>query len=248
VGSLLDVLALNERHGQGDVAIFEVGKGYAKAADGTPAEWWRLAILLAGATGPVAWTRPLRSWDLDDAKGIVELIGRVLRLPDVAFAPQTDGAPLHPGRAARAAAGEGCVGLVGELHPSILEAWDLRAERVLVAELAIAGLTGGQLAPVRVAPISRFGLLERDIALVVPESVTAADVAATLRSAGGDMLRRIGLFDIYRGTPLGPGEKSLAWRAVFAAEDRALADEEVDAEVARLAAAAASVHGARLRT
>ena len=248
VGSLLDVLALNERHGQGDVAIFEVGKGYAKATDGTPAEWWRLAFLLAGATGPAAWNRPLRSWDLDDAKGIVELIGRVVGLADVDFAPYTDGAPLHPGRAVRATAGEGCAGLVGELHPSILEAWDLRAERVLVAELAIAGLAGGQLAPVRVTPISRFGPLERDIALVVPESVTAADVAATLRSAGGDMLRRIGLFDIYQGTPLGPGEKSLAWRAVFAAEDRALADEEVDAEVARLVAAAESVHGARLRT
>ncbi len=248
VGSLLDVLALNERHGRGDVAIFEVGKGYATAPDGTPAEWWRLAFLLAGATGPEAWNRPPRPFDLDDAKGIVELVGRVLGLPDVAFVPHTDGSPLHPGRAARAVAGEGCAGLVGELHPSILASWDVRAERVLVAELAIAGLAGGQLAPVRVTPIARFGPLERDIALVVPESVMAADLAATLRSAGGDLLRRIGLFDIYRGTPLEPGEKSLAWRADFAAEDRALADEEVDAVVARLVAAAASAHGARLRT
>ena len=76
----------------------------------------------------------------------------------------------------------------------------------------------------------------------------AADVLATLQSAGGTTLRRIGLFDIYRGTPLAAGEKSLAWRAVFAAEDRALADDEVDAEVARLVATAASAHGARLRT
>ena len=97
-------------------------------------------------------------------------------------------------------------------------------------------------------PTARFGPLERDIALGVPESLAAADVAATLRSAGGEMLRRIDLFDIYRGTPLGPGEKSLAWRAVFAAEDRSPADEEVDAEVARLVAAVADAHGARLRT
>ena len=248
VGSLLEVLALNERHGRGDVAIFEVGKGYAKAADGTPAEWWRLAFLLTGAAGPAAWNRPHRSYDLDDAKGIVELISHVLGLPDVAFVPHTQGTPLHPGRAARATAGTGCAGLVGELHPSILALMDVRAERVLVAELAIAGLAGGQLVPVRVTPIARYGPLERDIALVVPESVAAAAVAETLRAAGSEMLKGIVLFDIYRGTPLGPGEKSLAWRADFAADDRALADEEIDAEVARLVAAAASAHGARLRT
>jgi len=248
VGSLLDVLALNERHGRADVAIFEIGKGYAQAPDGTPAEWWRLAFLLAGTAGPPAWNRPARPFDLDDAKGIVELVGRVLGLPEPLFTLHADGAPLHPGRAALATAGQGCAGLVGELHPSIGAAWGLRAERVFVAELAIAGLAGGQLAPVRVVPVGRFPPHERDIALVVPESLAAADVLATLRAAGGTTLRRIGLFDIYRGTPLAAGEKSLAWRAVFAAEDRALTDDEVDGEVGRLVAAAASTHGARLRT
>ncbi len=101
VGSLLDVLALNERHGRGDVAIFEVGKGYAKASDGAPVEWWRLGILLAGSIGAPAWNRPSRAHDLDDAKGIVELLARVLSLPDPAWTAYTDGAPLHPGRAAR---------------------------------------------------------------------------------------------------------------------------------------------------
>jgi len=248
VASLLDVLALNERHGRGDVAIFEIGKGYAQAPDGAPAEWWRLAFLLAGASGPAAWNRPARPFDLDDAKGFVELVGRALGSPEPTFTPHVGGAPLHPGRAALAAAGDRCAGLVGELHPSILAAWDLRAERVLVAELAIAGLAGGQLVPVRVVPVARFQPLGRDIALVVPESLAAADVAATLRAAGGEMLRRIELFDIYRGTPLGSGEKSLAWRAVFAAEDRTLTDEEIDAEVDRLVAAVVSAHGARLRT
>ena len=248
VASLLDVLALNERHGRGDVAIFEIGKGYAQAPDGAPAEWWRLAFLLAGASGPAAWNRPARPFDLDDAKGFVELVGRALGNPEPTFTPHVGGAPLHPGRAALAAAGDRCAGLVGELHPSILAAWDLRAERVLVAELAIAGLAGGQLVPVRVVPVARFQPLGRDIALVVPESLAAADVAATLRAAGGEMLRRIELFDIYRGTPLGSGEKSLAWRAVFAAEDRTLTDEEIDAEVDRLVAAVVSAHGARLRT
>jgi phenylalanyl-tRNA synthetase beta chain len=248
VGSLLDVLALNERHGRGDVAIFEVGKGYAQAPDGAPAEWWRLAFLVTGSAGATAWNLPARQYDLDDAKGIVELMARVLALPDPAYAPHLDGAPLHPGRAARAVAPGALAGLVGELHPSVLAAWDLRAERVLVAELAISGLSAGQLVPVRVAPVGRFQPLERDLALVVPEPLAAADLAATLRGAGGDTLRQVALFDIYRGAPLAAGEKSLAWRVVFAADERALTDEEVDADVARLVSAVASAHGARLRT
>ena len=248
VGSLLDVLALNERHGRGDLAIFEVGKGYARAADGTPAEWWRLAFLLAGASGAAAWNRPSRAFDLDDAKGVVELLAEVLGLAEVQYATHAAGPPLHPGRAARATAGEALAGLVGELHPSVLATWDLRAERVIVAELAISGLSGGQLGPVRVAPIPRSQSLERDLAVVVPEALPAAEVAATIRGAGPGTLRRVALFDVYRGAPLAAGEKSLAWRLVFGADDRALTDAEVDAGVAALAAALAAAHGARLRT
>lgn len=248
VGSLLEVLALNERHGRGDVAVFEIGKGYAKTPEGAPAEWWRLAFLVTGSATAPAWNLPARPYDLDDAKGIVDLIGAVVGAPDMAYVPHRDGPPLHPGRAARIATGGSLAGLVGEIHPTVLAAWDLRAERVLVAELAISGLSGGQLRPVRVVPVARFQPVERDLAIVVPEPLAAADVAATLRAAGGDTLRRVALFDVYRGAPLAAGEKSLAWRATFAAEERALADDEVDADMARLVAAVASTHGARLRT
>ena len=248
VASLLDVLALNERHGRGDVAIFEIGKGYAQAPDGSPAEWWRLAFLVTGAAGATAWNLPARPYDLDDGKGIVELVARVLSLPGLAWAPQEDGAPLHPGRAARGAVQGAVAGLVGELHPSVLAGWDLRAERVVVGEFAISGLSGGQLVPVRTLPVGRFPSHERDLALVVPEPLAAADLAATLREAGGETLRLVTLFDIYRGAPLEAGEKSLAWRVVFAADERALTDQEVDAIVARLVSAVATVHGARLRT
>ena len=248
VGSLLDVLALNERHGRADVAIFEVGKGYAKAPDGAPAEWWRLGLLLAGSSGAPAWNRPPRTYDLDDAKGIVELLARVVAVPEPGWSPHTGGAPLHPGRAARVMAPGWLAGFVGELHPSILAAWDLRAERVLVAELAIRGLSAGQVPPVRVAPVGRVQPAERDLALIVDEALPAADLAATLRSAGGERLRELALFDIYRGAPLTAGEKSLAWRAVFAADERVLTDDEVDADVARLVSAAVTAHGARLRS
>ena len=73
VPSLLDVLATNERHGRERIALFEVGKGYARGEDG-PREWWRVAFVLSGAAEPAAWMRPARPYDLDDAKAIVELL------------------------------------------------------------------------------------------------------------------------------------------------------------------------------
>ncbi len=270
VASLLDVLALNERHGRRDVAIFEIGKGYAAAPagaapaggrrgapdgaapDGAAREWWRLGLLLAGDAAPAAWNRPARPADLDDAKGLVELIAATDGLAEPAFAPWTAGPPLHPGRTARARAtaadgSVGLAGLVGELHPDVLSAWDLRSERVYVAELAVAGLDAGGSVVVRVRPLGRYPGVERDLAVVVGEATQAAEVAATLRAAGGPILRDVRLFDVYRGAPLTPGEKSLAWRVTFRHDERTLAEDEVEAAMRALLDAAAVAHGARLR-
>jgi phenylalanyl-tRNA synthetase beta chain len=248
VASLLDVLALNERHGRLDVAIFEIGKGYATGPHDSPTEWWRLAFLLAGSAVPTSWSLPGRAWDLEDGKAIVALVARVIGAPDPGFAASVEGAPLHPGRAALAAAGELVAGLVGELHPAALARWDLRSERVLVGELAIAGLGSGQLPVIRVETIGRHPGAERDLAVVVTEETAAGDVAATLRAAGAPVLRSVRLFDVYRGAPLAAGEKSLAWRIGLRADDRQLDEGEVDGVMSRLVAALGRDHGARLRT
>ncbi len=248
VGSLLDVLAANERHGRRDVRIFEVGKGYAAVDAGSTGEWWRLAFVLAGDIEEAAWNRPARAADLDDAKGLVELLCRVLGLSAPAFAPHRDGYPLHPGRAARAVVPGALAGLVGELHPEALATWDLRSERVLVAELAIEGLEAGSRAPARVVPIPRFPGVERDLAVVVAEDVAAGAVAATIEGAAGPEIRRVELFDVYRGIPLAAGEKSLACRLVFRAAERTLTEDEVERAVEAVVEAVRAAHGARIRT
>jgi len=248
VGSLLDVLALNERHGLRDVAIFEIGKGYAQRADGSPAEWWRLGFLLAGDALPSTWSLPGRPWDVEDAKAVAALIARTIGAAAPTFRAHVAGVPLHPGRAAIAAVPGSLAGLVGEIHPETLAAWDVRAERVLAGELAVDGLAGGQLAPVRVLPVGRHAATERDLAVVVGEGVPAGDLAATLRAAGGDLLRSVALFDVYRGAPLGASEKSLAWRLEVEGAEHALDEGEVDALMAELMGAVAAAHGGRLRT
>jgi hypothetical protein len=116
-------------------------------------------------------------------------------------------AVLHPGRAAFADVPDRLSAIVGELHPSLAEVLELGPGRVVVGEVAIRGLTLGSVPVVRVRPIGRYPAVERDLAVVVPETTPAVAVDETIRSAAGPLLVSSRLFDIYRGLPLGPGEK-----------------------------------------
>ncbi len=246
LGSLLDVVGVNLRHGTQDVAVFEIGKGYARTGE-SPREWWRLAFALVGAAEPVSWNRAARPYDLDDAKGVIELLAQRLGLGRPVYAAETAEVLFHPGRTARAAIPGRLHGLVGELQPRLLDAWELRTTgRVIVAEVAVEGLAGGRPAPEHAAFVGRFPEVDRDLAIVVAEAVHASSVEAVLRESAGDLLRDMRLFDIYRGVPLDGGEKSLAFRLRFGAATRTLTEAEVDEAVAAVVAALGTI-GARLR-
>jgi phenylalanyl-tRNA synthetase beta chain len=248
LGSLLEVVSTNQRQARPDVAIFEVGKGYGASEDGdTTHEWWRLGLALTGSVQPPAWNQPARSFDLDDAKGIIESIAERLGAPRPVYDRLTDDPRLHPGRAARVLAGEVISGRVGEVHPSVLDALELRADRVVVAELAIAGLSGGRPSAARVIAPSRQPAIERDLAVIVALDTPAAAVETAVRRHGGPLLRSVRLFDIYQGRPLEADERSLAYRLAFQADDRTLVEAEVDGAVAAITDGLREDVGGRLR-
>ncbi|HEX5239864.1 MAG TPA: phenylalanine--tRNA ligase subunit beta, partial [Candidatus Limnocylindrales bacterium] len=251
VGSLAGIADSNVRRGTADVAIFEVGKGYGQVGD-EPREWWRLGIALAGRFEEPAWNRAARAVDVDDAKGLVErvaeLVGGRDALAALRYAAMTDEPLLHPGRSARVSAGDILRGVVGELHPRVLADADLRLDRLVVAELSIAGLGGGSLATLPAVAPARFPAVERDLAVIVGASAEAGPVLATIRSAAGPLLADVRLFDVYRGRPLAEGERSLAVRLRFAAPDRTLTESEVEAAIGSVVAALEREHGARLRS
>ncbi len=248
LGGLLEVMADNQRRGRDGVAIFETGSGYGALDDETVAGWWRLGFALTGPARPAAWDRTPPDWDLDEAKGIVELLASNLGLPTVTWARLADDPRLHPGRAARVSAGEGLSGRVGELHPLLLEALELRASRVIVGQLAIAGLSAGSPPVPTGRTPSRHPAIGRDLAIVVADDRSAADVDASLRRHGGLLLSSVTLFDIYRGRPLPDGHRSLAYRLVFAAPDRTLTEADVEAAVTAVTAGLAADVGGVLRT
>ena len=252
VGSLVEVVDSNVRHGHGDVALFEIGKGYGAATDATP-EWWRLGLALTGAFEVPAWNKPRRDADLDDAKGVIELIAHVLGAGTPEYRPLTSEPILHPGRSAtidaRRPNGDLAIaGVVGELHPRLAEAWGLRGRRVIVAEISVTGLTGGALPVVAAEPLPRFQPIERDLTVDVPDSVPAAEVTRHVREGGGAVLLEAALVGTYRGHPLGPDERSLTFRLRFGAPDRALAESEIDGAIGTISGALTHHVGARIRS
>ncbi|HET7181130.1 MAG TPA: phenylalanine--tRNA ligase subunit beta, partial [Candidatus Limnocylindrales bacterium] len=251
VGSLVEVVDGNARHGQADVAFFEVGKGYGRVGE-SPREWWRLGLALAGAFEPGSWNQPRRDADLDDAKGAIELLARQLGADPPRYTAVTDEPILHPGRSARVEAhfanGDIAIaGAVGELHPRLVEDWGLRVRRVIVGELSVAGLAGGSLPVVLAVPPPRVPPVERDLTVDVPDRVPAGDVTAAIHAAGGALLAGAALVGTYRGHPLGPDERSLTYRLRFGGGEAPTSEAEVDAAIGTISGVLTANLGARIR-
>jgi phenylalanyl-tRNA synthetase beta chain len=245
---LLEVMAQNARLRE-RLWFFEVGPVYLPNGAGElPAEPRRLAIGVAGRVVPASWrdTDPCGA-DFFDLKGVVEVLLSGLHLGAVAFEPATH-PTFAPGRTTRVLVEGHEVGFLGEVHPQVRSAFDLPPGPVCLAEFDLDALLACVRLTYRVAAVPRFPPALQDIALVVNEEISAADLTAVVRSAGGPLLADVRLFDVYRGPQLPSGQKSLAFSLVFQAADRTLTDAEVEAEKHRIVEAVARRLGARLRS
>ena len=222
LGSLLHVARHNAARGQGVPAIFESGRVY-RATDATlPAEHHALGALLPG--------------DVFAAKAYVEALLDALRVP-VAFA--ADPQPfLHPGRSTAVLADGLPVGWGGDVHPLVAAEWDL--DGVAAFELDLDAVIAHAAPVAQYEDLTSFPELREDIAIVVAEDVPAATVLQAVRDAGGKLLARAEVFDVYRGEQIPAGRTSLAIALTFRARDRTLTDADVapvrEKIVARLAA------------
>jgi phenylalanyl-tRNA synthetase beta chain len=120
------------------------------------------------------------------------------------------------------------VGSFGQLHPKTAEAYGLTGHPVLAGEFDLEAILAAVPARYSYMPVPRFPAALRDIAVVVDEAVSAGQAAAEIRTAGGQLLSTVRLFDLYRGEGIPPGQKSLAYALTYQAEDRTLTDKEVD--------------------
>jgi phenylalanyl-tRNA synthetase beta chain len=245
LGSLLDVARHNRARGAGTLRLFEAGAVYLPTEPGPlPREPYYAGALLAGAAHPPSWRDPQpRPVDFFAAKGVLQGLMDALRAD---WRLERAAEPfLHPGRAARILVAGMPAGWVGEVHPLVAAQWDLR-DTVAAFELDLDAVPEPQIALYR--ELSEFPDVREDIAVVVPDHVTAAQLLALVRHAGGRLLADAQVFDVYRDPErLGEGNVSLALRLTYRAGDRTLTDEEVAERREAIADAVADQMGGRIR-
>jgi phenylalanyl-tRNA synthetase beta chain len=231
---LLEALATNASHQMTDARLFEVGHVFMPRREEdvdrpVHEERW-VGLALTGLRQPRAWHAVRERVDLYDAKGMAELVLAAAGVSDWGARPwPEDAGPryLEPGRGSRLMAGGREVGSFGELAWPVREAFDLAAP-VFVAELSLSTLLTLPPWTPRHVTLPRYPGVQRDLALIVPDVVTAGEVEAALRAMRLPLLTRIVLFDVYTGDQIGPGRRSLAWSLTFQAPDHTLRDSEVN--------------------
>ncbi|MEP6910958.1 MAG: phenylalanine--tRNA ligase subunit beta [Actinomycetota bacterium] len=217
--SLVDAVHRNVELGSERIALFEIARAYLPDGE-LPDEHTHVAGIVEGG-----WSR---------AKGIVEAIYAALKA-DPVFERTTDDL-LHPGKAARVGAG-----LVGELHPSVIDgAWG-------AFELDLGALQEAANEEIRYVDVITYPAVHQDLAFTVPEDVAAGDLITAARDAAGPELREMRAFDVYRGDQVGEGKKSIAFAVSFQSSERTLSDEDASGLREKIVEALAKGFGAELR-
>jgi phenylalanyl-tRNA synthetase beta chain len=218
--SLLDPVRRNADAGVEDVALFEVARVYRDVGEPLPQERWHVSGIADGGFAEAKWA--------------VEQIYSALGLDPVY--ERTSAPFLHPGKSARTAEG-----WLGELHPALLDGlWG-------AFELDLDALADSAPEVVAFDPVSPYPEVRQDLAFVVDEEVSAAELLAAIREAAGELLRELEVFDEYRGEQIGEGKRSLAFRLAFGSPEGTLTDEDVAPVRASIVDALASRFDAVLR-
>ena len=249
-GSILETLASNRRISQsGPMRLFEIGRVYLQKEEAKerelPEEREMLVGVLSGRRFPVSWQAPEGDLGFFDAKGMLEEMFAVVGV-SVAYEAGADSV-LHPGRTARMTCGGTPVGVVGEVHPKVLESFDLGSELVALFEVDLRLLANlATQADRRYESASRFPESHRDLALIVGADVSSDDVKALIEA--NRLVTSATPFDVYSGEGVPAGKKSIAYRVVYQSKSSTLTSQQVDGAQRDIVRRLRRRLGAELRT
>ncbi|MCB8943566.1 MAG: phenylalanine--tRNA ligase subunit beta [Ardenticatenaceae bacterium] len=249
LASVMDIATNNSRF-QERLALFELGLVYLVDEDAIlPQELTRLAMVMTGQRGVTTWQDGEPALlDFFDLKGVLEGLFGALHMA-VSYEAATHPS-YRPGRTARVMLGDKQLGVMGELHPLVVEKFDMRLENdqpVLATELDVDTIISNIPFAYPFAAISPYPAIREDLAVVVDKDVAATAVESTIRRAGGFLLQEVQLFDLYEGSQLPPGKKSLAYHLTFQAPDKTLTDKNVSKNRQRIISQLQKELGATLR-
>ncbi len=234
--SMLEILARNNACHNKSAKLYEIAKVYLPAAGQPLPREPKMLVLGTYGAGESFFS----------LKGELEAIFTALRIRKAVYSAVTDHPSYHPGRCAKITVDGVELGFLGQIHQLTAENYGIDGE-VYCAEINFTDLITLRLPEATYTPLPKYPGVSRDIAITCDEALTVAEAEETITVAGGKLLRSVKLFDIYRGSGITPGRKSMAFSLELRSDDRTLTDAESDAAMERIVAALREKCGAELR-
>lgn len=215
VPSMLESLSKNYNKDNKEVSMFEIAKVFIPGKEALPEEKSKLVIGMYG------------NKDFYMIKGVIENLLNVLGIEKYELERPEKNNVFHPGRCAKLIVRKKNAGLFGEIHPTVSENYEID-DRVYIAELDLDLLYSIAKLDRKYKPLPKFPSVTRDIAMLVDAHVPAGDIESVIKKAGGELVKDIKLFDIYKGKQIPFGLKSMAYTITYRNDERTLKDEEVN--------------------
>ena len=234
-GSMLDTLSRNYNYRTKSAKLFELGRVYIPNEKGQLPDEPR--TLMMGMYGDV---------DFFDIKGVCEEMFSELHIENVEYERLTDNPVYHPGRSAVIKVNGKALGVIGEVHPSVLRNFEI-GTKAYMGELDFMTIFNASNRDVKYTPLTKFPAVTRDFSIVVDASTPVAEIEKVMKKAGGKLLTKLELNDVYTGSQIPEGKKSVMYKAEFKAPDRSLTGEEADNLHAKIVKNLGNELGAELR-
>ncbi|GAF39682.1 phenylalanyl-tRNA synthetase, beta subunit [Agrilactobacillus composti DSM 18527 = JCM 14202] len=236
VSGLLNDIAYNVARNQTDLAIYEQGRAFTKKAGQIrPIEREYLAGAVTGLVSGDNWAQGKQVVDFYYLKGILDTyLADHDYTGDISYVANTDRPELHPGRCADVYVGEQFVGFIGQVHPATAKAYAIPETYVFQLDLSTLLALPTTTLVSQSAP--KYPATSRDIAVLLPDTVTNAQVEAIIKRRGGQHLQNIHLFDVYAGKNIEAGHKSLAYSLTFQNPEATLTESEINEQMTHIIA------------
>lgn len=246
LAGLLVSLDSNQRRQRERIRLFELGNVFAASEEqgAAPVQTLRLAAVASGSAVPEQWAEKSRSMDFFDLKGDLQRVLALRGQDDVEFIATAEHSWLHPGQSAKLLVNGEAIGWIGAIHPQTLKQFGIRND-VFAYELNVEAAQKRELPFAK--DISRYPAIRRDLAMVVPETVSFNELIGVIQSTAGDLLADCRVFDVYQGEGVEKTCKSLAISLILQDVSSTLKDETVDSIISDVISALEAQLGARLR-
>lgn len=234
--SMLEALEINYSRRNAAVSLYEISKIYLPQENSLLADERKMLSL--GIYG--------NNVDFFTIKGDIEALLAHMRVNNIRFEAERGNCSYHPGRCANIMVNGGCIGTFGQIHPLVANEFGIDLP-VFAAQIDFELLLAQRSAEAEYTPLPRFPSVTRDIAIVCDQALTAQRVEDCIANAGGELLRKVKLFDVYTGNSIPAGKKSLAFSLTLRADDMTLTVEHAEQVTQNILSALSTQLGAVIR-